>query len=266
MKTLLFITLMIGLSPSAKAEVSPSRGTLISKILNQFRHSSLNSPKDTFLFPEARLQEIIRVTEVIEQQTHPEDLLIMLGRAPLWFAEAMVLKGSQKNIKKVAFSNAPYATEESIPTWEQLKAYRKYLEFLSINTESLINHPGKIVIIDHVQTGSTVLGFIKILCDWVFEKEHINIQDKFRIINLTRTDLFELSQELYLKDIKYSIFNINMESFANCALSNCRDEDSLGIYFPISHWTRHQKICQGYHSNALKIREQLKAYIKNLKP
>ena len=258
---------MIGLFPSIKAEVSPSRGTLISKILNRFHYSSPNSQKNTFLFPEVRLQEIIRVTEVIEQQTHPEDLLIMLGRAPLWVAEAMILNGSQKNIKKVAFSGKPYATEESVPTWKQLKAYRRYLEFLSINIDSLINHPGKIVVVDHLQTGSTVLGFIKILCAWVFEKEHINIEDKFRIINLTRIDLLDSPiQKFYLENIEYPIFNITMESFANYALSNCKDEESLGIYFPISHWTRHQKICQGYHSNALKIREQLKAYIKKLKP
>jgi len=217
-------------------------------------------------FTRFEMQVIQKGAEQLLASVNEHDFVIILGRSPLWFGRAARILKGPKNFYEVAFSGRPYSDEYSIPTPEQIIAYRSYLAELGLSPQKLLAVKGRIVIVDHIQTGESLEGFIKILSDWIASDKLISAKQsekffsKLKLINFTHKKLNNWPK---LHGFVYAdlIEDIILAEDVMRMLINATDESSLGLYFRPSRWGELDPIDFRVSEAALENEKKLRAFL-----
>ena len=194
------------------------------------------------LFTNAHLEAISQTASAIIRNTGPHDVLVFLGRSPLYIAESIEAKGANRNIRRVAFSML-MADE---PDRQALRAFRNYLGLNDLSPWRTTK--GKIFIIDHLSRGHTVRTFAQILKDWAVEEGDIYakaLQRKIEVFNLTSREIMGEEYESGFSSVSrigprrsvgLPVTNFYMSKDTLDKLITASADESLGVHYPPTSW------------------------------
>ena len=244
---------------------------------------------------EVTIDEFLKTSKIYTK--YKDNPIICLGRSPKWFLNAVLwMKDGINDYKFVAFSKnwymADYFTGEiervntMAPTLKEEKAYRKYLERIKADPQTIVNHMKetgkKTVITDYIDTGKGVTSFLDVLSHYA---EDLGILEEFcksihivgigslynieqrtkketayapkvtmpdRMLPFEKSGLwsYNITQEFY--DMEYNMFK---EMLINQNTNECRS-----TYYPHETWTIYKpdRFKTGLITDMKKVKQMLK--------
>ncbi len=118
------------------------------------------------LFKESQLVELMRIATFIYDHTKENDVVLMLGRSPLWISEMFKCLEFKREILEIPFSGGSDLLSTAsldIPE-EAFIAYKDFLGFKGLNQDFFSKQPGrKLVLVDRVEKGYSIISFSNIL-------------------------------------------------------------------------------------------------------
>lgn len=255
--------LLLGETASVNStEKEPSyRGKLR---MSENPHSNETTP-----FSLEQLSEITSCSRLIYSQTEEKDVVVFLGRSPLWLAEFWKYKNVDRNFFTLAFSGRPFNYPGLIPAAEQLKGYRTYLNKLGFTTATN-NLKGKFIVVDYSDNGSSICCFYKTLNTLSGQFYHReSFLNKFTFYHLTSPRIAESTeQNLFAEQRRHmAFFNVTqiiMDPNTLIPIANCFDEESLGVHFPYSDWNQVDPLAHIPSEKAFSLQKQLHQYWENV--
>jgi hypothetical protein len=259
---------------------------------------SHSSDRENLLpFTPSQILEIRRVSLEIYKQTTSSDVIVFLGRSPLWLADYWEYMGiddrtffslafsGQPYKAKLLFSNPSYIEEEgliysskkshlpdafpsvNIPTLGQLNGYANYLYEIGFMA-ALANLHGKLIVVDFAISGGAICGFHKTL-EGIPEKKFIaKALRNFQFYLLTHVALLEALEQTKSSArqlrIYFPIRPFLMDQGTLVSISNEKDNHSLGMHFPYWQWDKMNPLEHKSHSDALKRQTQIHTFWEQL--
>ena len=190
-------------------------------------------------FTEDNLKSISGTADAITRLTNESDILVFLGRSPLYIAESLESKGARRQVHRIAFSDAVIA-----PTRSQLLSYRRYLESNGITPERIAKAaPNRVYLVDYALSGRTIVAFANILKDWA-EETGYNANSVVRnlqpIVLIYDNELVRIGKALKSNTgnpIELPVVSIAMDSATLNKLVAFFDDVTLGAYYPARLWS-----------------------------
>ncbi|NBU20083.1 hypothetical protein EBS43_01525 [bacterium] len=223
-------------------------------------------------FTEEQSLEILKAAELLKMNIPKGHRVLFLGRSGLWIYHAFQLLSSlsepQHKTLQVSFSGRPnlprlIETEDfsllfkSIVTPQKRAYFRSYLERCGLD---LSDHVTPIVIVDYIESGESLLSFLKLLTRYYLESGHeipdLSIYDLGDASPFTSSPsdykkrLIENddgSEEYWFDDegdfrITYHSLGFNNDDPLLSLLVNAEDDTLLAPYYPAYRWTEEYDI------------------------
>ncbi len=200
-------------------------------------------------FSAERVQEINRVADQIERLTTREDTILFVGRSPVWFAETLKIRGSDRQVLEAAFSGRPTRITQS-----EDDAYIRYLDRL-LDPQALRNGKGNLILVDHMQTGESLRAFWELVRRWQNKYKLDPYAQHLKVINLTHSTL-PLTFRNFSSD-----HNILISRDLIVFHANQLNEFAPIPYFPITKWETDDPIAYQPPPETEKIRALLRAAV-----
>ena len=191
-------------------------------------------------FSQELLANVAKTADSLMKLTNESDMLVFLGRSPLYIAEALEAKGARRQIRRIAISTAPYYRSDP-PTRVQLLAFRDYMERNGVTPKTIAQTPGRVYLVDFVLTGETIKAFKAILIDWERESggDGRAVTAKLSVVKLVKKATGsggEIINPMTSPRLTLPLIGITVDFRLLQIANSQQDASTLGIRYPPQLW------------------------------